>query len=266
METTQRGTVRVERSAKRVRVFVNGVVIADTVRPLLVWEKPYYPAYYLPVADVRTDVLVASGTVSRSPSRGDAVHFTVKVDDVERVDAAWQYPESPIEELRDTIRFEWAAMDAWFEEDEEVIVHPRDPHKRIDILPSSRNVRIELDGVVLADTTHARVLHETSLPPRWYIPKTDIRMDLLIPTVTSTQCPYKGQAEYWSVRIGDRVEQDLAWSYPTALPESQKIVGLVAFWNERVDLIIDGELQERPRTPFGRSNVSATKAGEQSAP
>jgi uncharacterized protein (DUF427 family) len=266
MEPTQRGRVRVERSAKRVRVFVNGVAIADSVRPLLVWEKPYYPAYYLPVADVRTELLAATETVSRSPSRGEAVHFTVKVDDDERVDAAWQYADSPIEELRDAIRFDWAAMDSWFEEDEEVVVHPRDPYKRIDILPSSRHVRVEIDGVVLAETTNAHVLHETSLPPRWYIPKEDVRMELLTPTDTSTRCPYKGQAEYWSARIGDRIEEDLAWSYPAAVPESQKIVGLVSFWNERVDLIIDGERQERARSPFGSSNVSATKAGERSAP
>jgi uncharacterized protein (DUF427 family) len=250
MDDDQRGGVRVERSAKRVRAYLNGVAVADTTRPLLVWEKPYYPAYYLPVADVRTDLFVASDTVTHSPIRGDAVHFNIKVNDVERVDAVWQYNDSPIEELRNSMRFDWSAMDGWFEEDEEVIVHPRDPHKRVDILPSSRSVRIELDGVMLADTTNAHVLHETSLPPRWYIPKTDVRMDLFEKTDTVTRCPYKGQAEYWSVRVGDRVEKDLAWSYPTALPESQRIVGLVAFWNERVDIVLDGARQPRPKTPF----------------
>ena len=245
-----RGRVKVEQSAKRVRPYVHGVPIADTTHALLVWEVPYYPAYYLPVADVRMDLLVLTDTVTHSPSRGDARHFTVKVDGVERKDAAWQYTDSPFEELRDAIRFDWAAMDAWFEEDEEVIVHPRSPYTRVDILSTSRRVQVELDGVLLADSTHARVLFETGLPPRWYIPKVDVRMELLEPTETTSRCPYKGKAEYWSARIGDRLEKDVAWSYPTALPESERIIGLVSFYNERVDLVIDGERTDRPHTKF----------------
>jgi uncharacterized protein (DUF427 family) len=249
-QQTHRGRVKVEPSAKRVRPYVNGVAIADTTHALLVWEVPYYPAYYIPVADVRTDLLVPSDTVTHSPSRGDARHFTVKVDDVERKDAAWQYPDSPIEELRDAIRFDWQSMDAWFEEDEEVIVHPRSPYTRVDILATSRHVQVELDGVVLADSTHARVLFETGLPPRWYIPKVDVRMDLLVPTDTTSKCPYKGRAEYWSAQVGDRLEKDVAWSYPTALPESERIIGLVSFYNERVDVVIDGDRVDRPHTKF----------------
>jgi uncharacterized protein (DUF427 family) len=245
-----RGRVKVEPSAKRVRPYVHGVPIADTTHALLVWEVPYFPAYYLPVADVRMDLLVPTDTVTHSPSRGDARHFTVKVDDVERKDAAWQYTDSPFEELRDAIRFDWTAMDAWFEEDEEVIVHPRSPYTRVDILSTSRHVQVELDGVVLADSTHARVLFETGLPPRWYIPKVDVRMELLEPTDTTSRCPYKGTAEYWSARIGNRLEKDVAWSYPTALPESERIIGLVSFYNERVDIVIDGEGTGRPHTPF----------------
>ena len=247
---TARGRVRVEPGAKRVRVYVRGVEIADTIHPLYVWENPNYPAYYLPLADVRMDLLVPTHTVTHSASRGDAHHFTVKVGDDERVDAAWQYRESPLDELRDHVRFDWNAMDAWFEEDEEVFTHPRSPFTRVDILPSSRAVRIEVDGVVLADTTNAHVLHETGLPPRWYIPKVDVRMDLLEPTDTESHCPYKGRAGYWSAHIGDRVERDLAWSYRTPLPESERIAGLVAFYNERVDLIVDGEPLIRPHTHF----------------
>jgi uncharacterized protein (DUF427 family) len=111
-------------------------------------------------------------------------------------------------------------------------------------------VQVELDGVVIADSTHARVLFETGLPPRWYIPKVDVRMDLLVPTDTTSKCPYKGQAEYWSAQVGDRLEKDVAWSYPTALPESERIIGLVSFYNERVDLVIDGERLEQPHTKF----------------
>jgi uncharacterized protein (DUF427 family) len=249
-ETKVRGRIRIETSAKRVRAYVDGVVVADSRRPLLVWEWPYYPAYYFPVEDVRTELLVETGTTTHSPSRGDARHFTIKVGETERVDAAWRYVDSPIEELREAVRFEWEAMDGWFEEDEEVYVHPRDPHSRVDILATSRHVRVELDGVVLADSRHAHVLFETGLPPRWYLPKVDVRMDLLIPTDTVTHCPYKGQAQYWSAKVGDRVVDDLAWSYRTPLPESQKVAGMMAFFNERVDLVIDGERLDRPKTPF----------------
>lgn len=238
---TTRRSVQVEPSDKRIRALLNGAVVVDTTHALLVWEHSRFPQFYIPRADVRTEYLVPTDTVTHSSSRGEAVHFTLKVDDVERVDAAWQYPESPFEELREHVRFDWNAMDAWFEEDEEVYVHPRSPYTRVDILPSSRRVRVELDGVVLADSTHARVLFETGLPPRWYIPKTDVRMDLLEHTDSASQCPYKGQAEYWSVRIGDRLEKDLAWSYRTTLPESQRIAGLVCFYNERVDLIVEPE-------------------------
>lgn len=250
MDTTTVRGIRIETSAKRLRAYVGGVAVADTTHPRLVWEVPYYPTYYFPLDDVRRDLLVESDTVTHSPSRGDARHFTVKTGDAERVDAAWQYADSPIEELRDLIRFDWDAMDGWFEEDEEVYVHARDPYSRIDILATSRHVQVEVDGVTVADSTHARVLYETGLPPRWYLPKVDVRMDLLVPSDTVTGCPYKGQAEYWSVQVGDRLIPDIVWSYPAPLAESVKIGGLVAFYDEQVDVVIDGERQDRPSTKF----------------
>ena len=128
--------------------------------------------------------------------------------------AALHYVDSPLEALRDTIRLDWDAMDAWFEEDEEVFTHPRDPYTRVDVLSSSRHVRVEVDGVTVAESTSPRVLYETGLPPRYYLPKTHVRLDLLVPTDTVSHCPYKGRAEYWSVRAGDVVHEDLAWSYP----------------------------------------------------
>jgi uncharacterized protein (DUF427 family) len=215
-----------------------------------VWEFPYYPAYYLPVADVRTDLLEPTGTVTHSPSRGNGRHFTVRVDGDERVDAAWQYPESPIEALRDHIRFDWDAMDAWFEEDEEVYTHPRSPYTRIDILPTSRQVRVEVNGVVLAESPRALALFETGLPTRWYVPKVDVRMDLLVPTDQTSHCPYKGQAEYFSAHTGATTAENIAWSYPTPLPESERVAGYVAFYDEHVDTFIDDVRQERPKTKF----------------
>jgi uncharacterized protein (DUF427 family) len=248
--TDQRGRVRLEPSQKRVRTYLGGEAVADTVHPVLVWENPRYPAYYVPIEDVRMEHLVATDTITHSPSRGDAYHYTVKVGGKEAIDAAWTYPDSPLEALRTLVRFDWEAMDAWFEEEEEVFVHPRDPYSRVDTLASSRHVQVEVNGVTIADSHRPVLLFETGLPPRFYLPKTDIRMDLLTPTDNATRCPYKGTARYWSVKAGDQVVDNLAWSYPTPLAESIKIAGLVSFYNERVDLRVDGELLERPRTPF----------------
>jgi uncharacterized protein (DUF427 family) len=245
-----RGRIRIEPGAKRVRAYLGAEVVADTIHPVLVWEVPYYPAYYFPVADVRAELLEADGGVAHSPSRGDGRTFAVRAGGKEAPGAALRYEESPIEELRDLIRLDWNAMDTWFEEDEEVFTHPRDPYTRVDILPSSRHVRVEVDGVTIAESAGPRLLFETGLPPRYYLPKTHVRLDLLTPTDTVTHCPYKGRATYWSVRAGDIVHEDLAWSYPTPLPESQKIAGLIAFYNEKVDLYVDGVRQERPSTKF----------------
>ncbi|MGA4988568.1 DUF427 domain-containing protein [Nonomuraea bangladeshensis] len=246
MDTAARGRVRVERTAKRVRAYLGGRAVADTTAALLVWEVPYYPTYYFPLADVDESALKATGATKHSPSRGEGVVHTVTSGAAEAPDAALTYPDSPLEEIRGHVRFEWDAMDAWFEEDEEVYVHPRDPYTRVDILPTSRHVRVEVDGVTVADSRGARVLFETGLPARYYLPKTDVRLDLLEHTDTVTHCPYKGTAEYWSVN-GQR---DLAWSYRTPLPESERIAGLIAFYNEKLDIYVDGELQERPRTKF----------------
>ena len=238
--TRVRGRVRVEHGSKRIRAFLGGELVADTTEPLLVWEKPYYPAYYIREVDVRTELLSPDGTVAHSPSRGDGHLFTVRAGGKEAVGAALIYEQSPFEELRDAFRLDWNAMDAWFEEDEQVFTHPRDPYTRVDILPSSRHVRVEVDGVEIANTTKPTLLFETGLPVRYYLPTTHVRMDLLTPTETVSHCPYKGDAEYWSARIGDELHADIAWSYRTPLPESQKIAGLIGFYTEKVDLYVDG--------------------------
>jgi uncharacterized protein (DUF427 family) len=247
---TTRGQVHTEPGAKRVRAYLGGEVVADTIHPVLVWEVPYYPAYYFPVADVRTDLLEPDGGVAHSPSRGDGRTYTITAGGKQAPGAAVRYEDSPIPELRDLVRLEWDAMDAWFEEDEEVFTHPRDPYTRIDILPSSRHVRIEIDGVTVAESSNPTLLFETGLPVRYYLPKTHVRLDLLIHTDSESHCPYKGQAEYWSVRAGDALHEDVAWSYPTPLPESLGVAGHIAFYDEKVDVFVDGVRQERPHTKF----------------
>ncbi|HEX6285933.1 MAG TPA: DUF427 domain-containing protein [Acidimicrobiia bacterium] len=245
---TDRGRVRIEPSQRRVRVMLAGEIVADTTSPLLVWEVPYYPTYYFPEADVRTDLLVETGEVRKSPSRGEATQYAVKVNGSEG--AAYSFREPKIDELGGHVAFVWKTMDHWFEEDEEVFVHARDPYTRIDILPSSRRVRVEIDGVTVADTTNASFLFETGLPTRYYLPKTDVRMDLLTPTDTSTSCPYKGTARYWSATVNGETHEDVVWGYDSPLPESQKITGLVSFYNEKVDVFVDEEHEERPKTKF----------------
>jgi uncharacterized protein (DUF427 family) len=247
---TTRGQVHTEPGAKRVRAYLGGEVVADTIHPVLVWEVPYYPAYYFPVADVRTDLLEPDGGVAHSPSRGDGRTYTITAGGKQAPGAAVRYEDSPIPELRDLVRLEWDAMDAWFEEDEEIFTHPRDPHTRIDILPSSRHVRIEIDGVTVAESSNPTLLFETGLPVRYYLPKTHVRLDLLTHTDSESHCPYKGQAEYWSVRAGDALHEDVAWSYPTPLPESLGVAGHIAFYDEKVDVFVDGVRQERPHTKF----------------
>jgi uncharacterized protein (DUF427 family) len=245
-----RGRVRFERSRKRVRAYLGQELVLDTARPLLVWEVPYYPAYYVPVGDVRAE-LVATGEVEHSPSRGDADLYDVKVARATAPGAARRYRDSPIEELRDLVHVKWSAMEEWLEEDEPVYTHPRDPYTRVDILASSRHVEVRVDGVVIAESRQPRILFETGLPPRFYLPLADVRMELLTPSDTETHCPYKGAARYWHLEVDGTRHDDFVWMYRAPLPESQKIAGLVSFYNERVDLYLDGELQDRPRSPFG---------------
>ncbi len=250
MTTKSRGRVRIEAGQKRVRVYVGGEVLADTRNVKLVWEKPYYPAYYFPPEDVRTDLLVATGETKRSPSRGDADVYTVKTAKAEAPASAFHYAGSPLEEIAGHYAFEWSAMEAWFEEDEQVYVHPRDPYTRIDILQSSRHIEVMIDGVKVADSVRPRLLFETGLPTRYYVPKTDVRMDLLTATDLHTECPYKGTASYYSVDTGEAVHENVVWWYPTPVAESVGIAGFVCFYNEKVDIYVDGEKEERPDTVF----------------
>src|SRR6266568_1866264 len=173
--------VRAERGHKRVRAYLGGDLVADTTAPLLVWEHDKYPAYYIPAADVRAE-LISAGRSERLPRLGEAELLHVKTPTAKAENAARRYRDAPVPDVRDAIRLEWAAMSEWLEEDEPVYVHPRDPYKRVDILASSRRVRIELDGVTVAESAQPRILFETGLPPRYYLPVTALRMDLLRPS------------------------------------------------------------------------------------
>nr|WP_232284030.1 DUF427 domain-containing protein [Saccharomonospora glauca] len=237
-DVEERNRGRIERGAKRVRAVFAGEVVADTIRPLLVWEVPYYPTYYLPREDVRTELFVPTGRTRESRQRGVGIVSHLRMGDREAADAVTEYSDS--DALRGHVRLDWSAMDAWFEEDEEVYTHPRDPYVRVDVLSSSRHVEVVVDGVTVADTRAPKLLFETNLPVRYYLPKVDVRLDLLEPSDTVTHCPYKGRAEYWSVRVNGELVEDLAWSYRTPLRESGPIAGHLAFPQERVEVYVDG--------------------------
>jgi uncharacterized protein (DUF427 family) len=241
--------IRVEHSRKRVRILLAGELVADTTSPLLVWEVPYYPTYYIPAADVRAKLVPYGADVDKL--LGEAEILSVEVPGgATAVGGARRYPASPARQIHDAVRFDWGAMSEWLEEDEPVYTHPRDPHTRVDILASSRHVRIEIDGVTVADSTSPRILFETGLPPRYYLPLTDVRTDLLRASDSVSHCPYKGTAAYWSVDTGTNVHKDVVWIYRTPLPESQKVAGLAAFYDERVDVFIDGVHQRQPHTKW----------------
>lgn len=227
----------VEPSFRRVRAYLAGQLVVDTTEARLVWEHTRYPAYYLPGADVRARLAATERRVD-SELFGTGKVYDVAVDGGVAEAAAVRYVDAP--DVRELIRFEWSALD-WFEEDEPVYVHPRSPYTRVDVLNSSRRVEVRVAGVTVADSRQPRILLETGHPPRYYLPRTDVRMDLLRPSTTTSGCPYKGFAKYWHVVVDGVQHDDLVWTYPSPLPESQRIIGLACFYTERVELLVDGQ-------------------------
>ena len=238
--------IRAERGAKRLRAYLSGECVLDTVRPWLVWEHPYYPAYYVPVDDVLAQ-LAPAGRADADDRLGECELFDVGAPSGTAAAAARRYPRAPIEALQDLVRIDWDSMDEWLEEDEAVYTHPRDPYHRVDVLDSSRHVRFELDGQLLAESRRPRILFETGLIPRYYLPLPDVRLELLRPSLTRTHCPYKGEASYWSVELDGAAHPDLVWCYRAPLAESAKIAGLACFYSEKVSFYLDGTLQTQQR-------------------
>ncbi len=192
------------------------------------------------------DLLIPEGH-SQQSRRGTFQAHALRVGGVHRPGAARLLADSAVAGLAGAVRFEWAALDAWFEEDEQVFVHPRSPYVRVDALRSTRPVRVELDGVVLAESRSPVMVFETGLPTRYYLNPTEISFEHLVPSDTVTACPYKGiTSRYWSVRIGGMLRRDLAWAYDFPTRQLQPITGLTAFYNETTDIFVDGVQQQRP--------------------
>ncbi|MFN2465469.1 MAG: DUF427 domain-containing protein [Candidatus Dormibacteria bacterium] len=240
-----------EPTAKRVRTFLGDVAVADSTRVMILTETGRLPVYYFPVEDVRGDLLVPGGRQYTSKRKGVAAYMSVVVGARRAENGAWRYAANPPTgpDLSGHIAFHWKLMDAWYEEDDEVFFHARDPHHRIDVLNSSRRVQVFAGDTLLADTRHARMLYETNLPTRYYIPREDVRLEALAASATATGCPYKGLAtEYWST--ADGAISDVAWSYPEPLPEVGGIAGRVCFFNERCEIVVDGVRQPKPTSPW----------------
>jgi uncharacterized protein (DUF427 family) len=236
------GDITWEPSERWVRGRVGDETVVDSHRPILVWRPGHaVPLYAFPDEDVRVDLL-----------REGAASFDLVLGSDVREAVAWRF-EAP--ELAGYLAFDWfgrtsPGLDHWYEEEEEIFVHPRDPYKRIDAIPSSRHVTVEIDGIVVADSHRPTLLFETRLPTRYYLPREDVRLDLFDPTDLRTGCPYKGTAEYWSLRNAGQAPPNIAWSYPDPIPAAGPIAGQIAFYNEAVDITLDGRRLERPETPF----------------
>jgi len=249
--------LRAEPTEKRVRALIAGHEVVDSTRAVLVWEpRRVVPSYAVPIDDLRAELVPAQ--LQRSPEQPIlhpgirfAAHSTggeaydLRLDGATRDQAAFR-PSDP--DLESYVVLDFQAFDEWREEDEQLLGHPRDPFHRIDIRHSSRPVRIELGGRLLAESARPALVFETSLPTRFYLPREDVVAELR-PSAKRTLCAYKGEASYWSAGEAE----DIAWTYARPLGEAVALTGLVAFFDERVDLTLDGEPRERPRTLLSRA-------------
>ncbi len=227
-----------EPTRRRIRVAFNGEIIADTTRAMLMLETRHLPVYYLPLDDIRADVLTPTDHRTHCPFKGDASYWTVTVGERVAENALWAYrdPFREAPDLRGYAAFYWDRVGAWFEEDEQVFGHPRDPHHRVDCIRSRRRVEVVIAGQVVAASDDSVFVFETGLRTRYYMPRSAVTVPLL-PSDTKTHCPYKGYASYHALRVGDATLRDHVWFYPEPLPACDAIRDLVCFYEEKIDAI-----------------------------
>ena len=214
-------------------------------------ESDHLPVYYFPIKDVREEFLMPSEITTESPFKGTATHYSMNTGVTLVEDVGWRYLE-PVQgcpPITDYMAFYWNKMNHWYEEDEEIFVHARDPFRRIDCLPSSRHVQVVVDGEIVADSRRATFLFETGMPTRYYLPIADTRLDLLGPSRHISRCPYKGIASYYHLTVKGKRHENMVWYYPDPVHEVERIKGLVSFYNEFVDrILVDGVEQPKPMT------------------
>lgn len=250
------GTHEWRRSPRRVHVHFDGIRVADSERTMLLRQHGFLPVYYFPEDDVRTDLLVATDYTTTSPYKGTASYWHLDTRSRVARFAVWRYlqPKDGSPDTSGHYGFDWHSMDAWWEENERIHVHARDPFLRVDAVRSARSVRVEIGGRTVAETDRPVLLFETGLVTRYYIREKDVQPELFEPSTTYTLCPYKGRARYRHVLIDGTRYKDAAWQYVRPLPAVAAIAGHLAFWNERADttIFVDGEpLPRRGARPAG---------------
>jgi uncharacterized protein (DUF427 family) len=259
---------RFEPVTRRIRAFRDSAPVLDTTGAALVWEpRRVVPMYAVPEADIvaalvpcptpeaPADLPPILGPVNFGWHLQDGESFTVQVADVS-IEAAAFRPADP--DLEGRVILEWAPFD-WVEEAQPVMGHPHDPFKRLDVLPSDRHVVVSLGGQTLADTRRAVAVYESHIPVRWYVPRDDVRLDLLTASDSRSVCAYKGAASYFSVTDeGEEDGTDVAWTYADPLHEASRITDHLCFYSERTDLTVDGVEVPRPRTPWSSPRAQET--------
>jgi uncharacterized protein (DUF427 family) len=205
--------VYVEPWPRRVRAFAGDRAVVDSERTVLVFESGRLPHYAFPAEDVAVEA-------------------------------------EPEPEVDGYVTVPWSAADRWLEEEQEIIVHPHDPYHRIEVLPSTRHVSVRVNGELAAESSRPRILFETGLPPRYYLPAEDVQMDLLDPARVGTGCAYKGYASYWDVLTEAGRVPAAVWSYPEPLREGEPIRDLLCFFQERpeIEIAVDGAPADAPPT------------------
>ncbi|MBA2505208.1 MAG: DUF427 domain-containing protein [Thermoleophilaceae bacterium] len=219
---------------RRVRGLLGGETVVDTRRAQLLHESNILPRLYVPWEDVREELVEASDHTTHCPFKGDASYWHMRVGDRLAENAIWSYP-APVEAapwLDGLAAFYLERLDEWLDEDESVGVHMRDPYHRVDVRRSSLPVKVTAGGEVVAESSRPMLLSETGVPNRLYLPREDIRMDVLAASETRAYCPYKGDSSFFHVAG----IEDAAWTYDDPLDNALKTAGHIAFDDSKVKL------------------------------
>ncbi|KAK0702968.1 hypothetical protein B0T26DRAFT_658267, partial [Lasiosphaeria miniovina] len=236
-----------EPARRRVRGLAQGQWVFDTLNAEYVWEHLYYPLFYIPLVDIESgpgNIAWSDAPDSRGFCSG-TISVAQKMIEVVRLDRG---------PLKGLVKIPVNSLDAWFVEDEKLVgPHPKDPYKRIECLPSTREVLVQVAGVTVARSTHSVFLFETGLRTRYYLSPTSILdWSMLTPSTTTSFCPYKGQASYYHVKVpaGENTVtvEDAIWYYTYPTVESAQIQNRLCFYNEKVDIWLDGVKEDRQGT------------------